>query len=394
MYLESFVSLLHVIKSIINLHLIKRMLSNDTRSSDSRQDVSPILTSKCVTYRNYTGTRSASLGMQELSNRTSNDPRSYRMLSGTHDRPVFPIRARRVESSRSKWNVRSATVELQALERPRCGRSRACEIKNHDDDAIDRLFRATNRYSYRGRYAYRGMLFPRSDTKYITARRTTWTDRTLELETWVIKVPKDNWPVSKGDSETGGGRDLRRKMSAYRPKLQAITRTREEYPVRVSGPREAEPRSGNTNEFSREPYGTPGSSPTWKGGRAYTHAGNAMGLEGWCFTDAWVRSGHPNPEIVPENFSLTFFYPLSSEILRGKFFVLLPPKRMELIRSAFRRKKIESFPILHRVSWYSFFLNARRLIVPFTSRWWNSRYDISDTRVLSVLLFRRRTIAG
>lgn len=78
---------------------------------------------------------------------------------------------------------RGATVELQPVERSRRGgRSRACEIKNHDDDAIDRLFRAANGYA-RIVPAHRGMLFPRSDTKYITARRTTWTDRTLELET-------------------------------------------------------------------------------------------------------------------------------------------------------------------------------------------------------------------
>lgn len=51
--------------------------------------------------------------------------------------------------------------------------------------------------------AYRGMLFPRSDTKYITARRTTWTGRALELETWVIKVLKDNWPVSKEIRDRG-----------------------------------------------------------------------------------------------------------------------------------------------------------------------------------------------
>lgn len=52
---------------------------------------------------------------------------------------------------------RGATVELQPVERSRRGaarpggRSRACEIKNHDDDAIDRLFRAANGYPYRAR---------------------------------------------------------------------------------------------------------------------------------------------------------------------------------------------------------------------------------------------------
>jgi len=150
--------------------------------------------------------------MQELSNRTSNDPRSCGYC--VEHMIVFML----TEYDRSvEMDDHGATVELQALEQnERSGWSRACEIKNHDDDAIDRLFRAANRYSYHAR-AYRGMLFPRSDTKYITARRTTWSDRTLELETWVIKVPKDNWPVSKGDLRP---EDLFRKISVYRPELQ------------------------------------------------------------------------------------------------------------------------------------------------------------------------------
>lgn len=140
------------------------------------------------------------------------------MLNGTHDR--IPDSCLQSTIDRSKWTIMVQPSNYRlSNERGvarRGGRSRACEIKNHDDDAIDRLFRAANRYSYRA-CAYRGMLFPRSDTKYITARRTTWTDRTLELETWVIKVPKDNWPVSKGDSRP---EDLLRKMSVYRPELQ------------------------------------------------------------------------------------------------------------------------------------------------------------------------------
>lgn len=53
------------------------------------------------------------------------------------------------------------------------------------------------------------MLFPRSDTKYITVCKTTWTDRALELETRVIKVPKDNLTGRKIR-----GQDLVRKMLA------------------------------------------------------------------------------------------------------------------------------------------------------------------------------------
>lgn len=82
----------------------------------------------------------------------------------------------------------------------------------------------------------------------------------------------------EGDSGLEG--DLLRKMSVYRPELQVITRTREEYPVRISGTREAEsPGSGNIYEFSREPYGTPARRPRGKAAR--THARRKrMGLKG------------------------------------------------------------------------------------------------------------------
>lgn len=157
--------------------------------------------------------------------------------------------------------------------------SGACEIENHDDDAIDRLFRTAIRYSNQPARIPRGILFPRSDTKRITMRgSTTWMDQTLELESSAIKVPKDNWPVERFGTRTS---EKYRCVSTRHLPLSPPSLTLLHFSLSLSssfsfmplnnyiyeggisgsysisdGMLEAAPRSGNTEEFSREPYGT------------------------------------------------------------------------------------------------------------------------------------------
>lgn len=141
--------------------------------------------------------------MHGLSNRTSNDPRNYGCWSWTLDRSYS--RFVLTEFDRSvEMDDRGATVELQPLERLRRGvAAGVVRAKSKITTMTRSIDYSAPRTDTRTVPAYRGMLFPRSDTKYITARRTTWTDRTLELETWVIKVPKDNWLVSKEIRDRG-----------------------------------------------------------------------------------------------------------------------------------------------------------------------------------------------
>lgn len=109
------------------------------------------------------------------------------------------------------------TVELQPIEQSWQLRSRACEIKNHDDDAIDWLFRAANRYSIGAAACiYLRTLFPRERYKIHNSEENYLVEGSSRIRASLESLKSRRIIVDRGraeDSKAGTYREKCRRVS-------------------------------------------------------------------------------------------------------------------------------------------------------------------------------------